>query len=152
MKYRKFNRSGRYDIFGRNYFKSQKKTKYMLNTGRVKKLDSFLLDNQVWGALLKCWKGYVIAKNKDEYDKMELYAHRIQECQHDLGLPISSFDKIGMSAASFLWQLAQEEPHSQEQQQVEAEDGDSQYQRERFTDTYTEDFEDDENKSDNIKY
>jgi len=77
----------------------------MLNTGRVKKLDSFLLDNQVWGALLKCWKGYVIAKNKDEYDKMELYAHRIQECQHDLGLPISSFDKIGMSAASFLWQL-----------------------------------------------
>jgi len=152
MKYRKFNRSGRYDIFGRNYFKSQKKTKYMLNTGRVKKLDSFLLDNQVWGALLKCWKGYVIAKNKDEYDKMELYAHRIQECQHDLGLPISSFPNIGISPAGFFWQLAQEENDSQEKQQVEAEDGDSQYQRERFTDTYTEDFEDDENKSDNIKY
>jgi hypothetical protein len=116
MKYYKFNRSGRYDIFGRNYFKSHKKTMYMLKTGRSKKLDSFFLDNQVWGALLKCWKGYVIAKNKDEYDKMELCARRIQECQHDLGLPISSFDKIGMSAASFLLQLAQEENDSQEQQ------------------------------------
>ena len=31
------------------------------------------------GALHKAWKGYVIAKNKDEYDKMELYARRIQE-------------------------------------------------------------------------
>jgi hypothetical protein len=148
MKYYKFNRSGRYDIFGRNYFKSQKKTKYMLNTGRVKKLDSFFLDNQVWGALLKCWKGYVISKNKDEYDKMELYARRIQECQHDLGLVVSSFPNIGMSATSFFWQLAQEENDSQEQQQqVEAEEqnyqGDSQYERERFTDRYSEDLRDD---------
>ena len=32
--------------------------------------DSFF---QVWGALHKAWKGYVIAKNKDEYEKMEHY-------------------------------------------------------------------------------
>ncbi len=36
---------------------------------------------------------------------MELYAHRVQELQHDLGLPISSFDDIGMSATGFLWEL-----------------------------------------------
>ncbi len=118
----------------------------MLNTGRVKKLDSFLLDNQVWGALLKCWKGYVIAKNKDEYDKMKLYARRIQECQDDLGLVVSSFPNIGMSATSFFSQLAQEENDSQGQQVVAEEEqnylGDSQYERERFTDTYNENFED----------
>jgi hypothetical protein len=55
-------------------------------------------------ALHKAWKGYVIAKNKDEYEKMEQYARIIQESQYDLGLPISSFDNIGMSAASFFWQ------------------------------------------------
>jgi hypothetical protein len=43
----------------------------------------------------------VIAKNKDEYEKMEHCAHIIQELQHDLGLPISSFDDIGMSAATY---------------------------------------------------
>ncbi len=76
---------------------------------------------------------------------------RIQELQHDLGLPISSFDNIGISATSFFWQLAEEENDSQEQQVVAEEQnylGDSQYERERFTDTYSEDFEDDENKAD----
>jgi hypothetical protein len=151
MKYYRFNRSGRYDIFGLNYFKSQKKTKYMLNTDRSKKLDSFFLENQAWGALHKCWKGYTIAKNKGEDEKMELYAHRIQELQHDLGLVVSSFPNIGISATSFFWQLAQEDNDSQEQQVVAEEQnylGDSQYERERFTDTYSEDFEDDENKAD----
>jgi hypothetical protein len=33
------------------------------------------------------WKGCTIAKNRDEYDKMELFARRIQEWQHDPGLP-----------------------------------------------------------------
>ena len=74
MKYYRFNRSGRYDIFGRNYFKSQKKTLYMIKTDRTKKLESFFLDNKAWGALHKCWKGYTIAKNKGEDEKMQLYA------------------------------------------------------------------------------
>ncbi len=73
----------------------------MINTDRSKMLDSGFFENQVWGALHKAWKGYVIAKNKDEYDKMELYARRIQELQHDLGLPISSFDDMGMSSATY---------------------------------------------------
>jgi hypothetical protein len=41
----------------------------MVNTGRSKLLDSFFFENQVWGALHKAWKGYVIAKNKGEDDK-----------------------------------------------------------------------------------
>ena len=105
---------------------------------------------QVWDALHKAWKDYVIVKNKREDDKMELYACRIQELQHDLGLEVSSFPNIGMSATSFFWQIAQEENDSQEQQ-VAAEQnylGDSQYERERFTDKYNEGFEDDENKDD----
>jgi hypothetical protein len=69
-------------------------------------LDSFYFENQVWGALHKAWKGYTIAKNKDEYDKMVHYARIIQESQYDLGLPVSSFDNIGMPASSFLWQIA----------------------------------------------
>jgi hypothetical protein len=47
--------------------------------------------------------------------KMELYAHKVQELQHDLGLPISSFDNIGMSVASFLWELAQKDDDNQVQ-------------------------------------
>jgi hypothetical protein len=42
-------------------------------------LDSCFFENQVWGTLHKAWKGYVIAKNKDEYEKMEHYARIIQE-------------------------------------------------------------------------
>ena len=54
-------------------------------------LDSGFFENQVWGALHKAWKGYVIAKNKDEHDKMERYADIIQECQDDLGLQVVHF-------------------------------------------------------------
>jgi hypothetical protein len=114
----------------------------MVNTKRSKLLESFYFENQVWAVLHKCWKGYTIAKNKDEYDKMELYAHRIQECQHDLGLPISSFDNIGMSAEDFLWETANEENNNQVQQQEasyeEEYQADGQYERERLTDSHTE--------------
>jgi hypothetical protein len=130
---------------------NHRKKEYMVNTDRSKKLESFFFENQVWGALDKAWKGYVIAKNKGEDEKMKLYARRIQELQHDLGLEVSSFPNIGMSATSFFWTVAQEENDSQEQQ-VAAEEqnylGDNQYERERFTDTYSEDFEDDEDKAD----
>jgi hypothetical protein len=121
------------------YLKSRKKHDYMVDTGRSKLLNSFYFENQVWAALYKSWKGYVIAKNKGEDDKMELYARRIQECQNDLGLPISSFDNIGMSAEDFLSETAQEENNNQVQQESnEAYQTDSQYERERLTDSYTE--------------
>ncbi|MFL6442123.1 MAG: hypothetical protein ACJ702_09220 [Nitrososphaeraceae archaeon] len=102
-----------------DYYKSRKKStkkqNYMVNTGRVKLLDSFYFENQVWGALHKAWKGYVIAKNKDEYDKMERYARIIQESQYDLGLEVSSFDNIGMPASSFLWQIVQKDENKKYQ-------------------------------------
>jgi hypothetical protein len=127
------------------HLKSQKKQDYMVNTKRSKLLNSFYFENQAWGALHKCWKGYTIAKNKDEYDKMELYAHRIQECQHDLGLPISSFDNIGMSSEDFLSEIAKEEQNNNHVQQQEVSNeysDDYQYERERLTDSYTEDLRD----------
>ena len=33
-------------------------------------LDSIFFENLVWGALHKAWKGYVIAKNKGEDNKI----------------------------------------------------------------------------------
>ena len=75
----------------------------------------------------------MITKNKDEYDNMEHYARVIQENQHELGLPISSFDNIGRSASSFLWEIIQEDNNNNQEQQVVAEEenylGDSQYEK-----------------------
>ena len=45
----------------------------MINTGRSKILSGIFFENQAWGGLYKAWKGYVIAKNKDEYDHMDRY-------------------------------------------------------------------------------
>jgi hypothetical protein len=73
----------------------------MANTNRSKLLDSFYFENQVWGTLHKACKGYVIAKNKEEFDKMLHYADIIQDCQYDLGLEISSFPDIGKSVVDF---------------------------------------------------
>jgi hypothetical protein len=119
----------------------------MIRTYRSRILDSGYFDNMVWGALIKAWKGYKIAKNKDEYDKMELYARRIQECQHDLGLEVDSFDDIGMSASNFLSEIPQKEDNDIQVPEEENYQTDS-YEQERFTDTYTEDFTDDEDKVD----
>jgi hypothetical protein len=80
---------------------------------------------------------------------MEHYARIIQECQHDLGLEVSSFDNIGMPASSFLWQITQENNNQEEQEVSDKEyQTEHQYEQERFTDTYHEDFRDDENKDD----
>jgi hypothetical protein len=99
-------------------------------------LDSGFYENQVWGALHKAWKGYVIAKNIGENEKMELYARSVQGLQHDLGLPISSFDNIGMSVTSFLWELAQKEDNNQDQEPSNEEYQTDRYEQERFKDTY----------------
>src|SRR5438445_353272 len=65
------------------------------------KIIRFILLCQTWGALHKAWKGYVIAKNKYEHDKIEYYASVIQNLQNELGLRVSSFHDIGMSALKF---------------------------------------------------
>jgi hypothetical protein len=38
----------------------------MTDTDGSKMLDSGFYENQIWGALHKAWKGYIIAKNKDD--------------------------------------------------------------------------------------
>jgi hypothetical protein len=98
-------------------------------------LDSSFFENQVWSALHKAWKGYVIAKNKDEHDKMERYARIIQESQYDLGLEVSSFDNIGMPASSFLWQIVQKDDHNNQEQEVSNENyqTDRQYEQDSLT-------------------
>jgi hypothetical protein len=78
-------------IWSFSHYKSKKKSDCMINTDRSKMLDSGFFENQVWSALHKAWKGYVIAKNKDEHDKMECYADIIRECQDDLGLQVVHF-------------------------------------------------------------
>jgi|ERR687887_139599 hypothetical protein len=134
----------------------------MINTDRSKILDSFYFENQVWGALIKGWKGYVIAKNKDELDKMLHYADVIQDYQDDLGLKVSSFPEIGKSALAFYSSRAAQYrknmvnknndynySHGNNQEQVSEEDEvDHQYEQEMFTHTYSEDFRDDYDKAD----
>jgi hypothetical protein len=101
VKYYKFNRHRPLFDLHRYVKYSLKKTNYMANTGRSKLLPSLYYENETWGALHKAWKGYLIGKDKDEYDKMEYYASVIQKLQDELGLPISSFPNVGVTALKF---------------------------------------------------
>jgi hypothetical protein len=84
------------------------------------------------------------------------YADIIQECQEDLGLRVSSFPDIGRSTLAFYSlraaQIVQTNKSNNEynhnQEQVTEEEVDRQYEQERFTDAYSEDFRDDYNKPD----
>jgi hypothetical protein len=106
-------------------------------------LDSGFFENQVWGALYKAWKGYTIAKNKGEDDKLVHYAEIIQELQDDLGRQVTSFSEIGKSTLAFhslhAAQIVETNKsnnyynHNQEQE-VSDEEYDYQYEKERFTD------------------
>jgi hypothetical protein len=78
-------------------FYSRKRLFYMIGTGRSRLLDSYYFENQTWGALHKAWRGYIIAKNKDEIDRLYYYAEVIQKLQRELGLPVSSFPSLGLS-------------------------------------------------------
>ena len=100
MRYYKFNRS-RTLWSAYRYVEMRKKTDRVINSGRSKMVDSGHFENETWGALHKAWKGYVIAINKNEHNKIERYARIIRELQHDLGLPISSFPNVGMTALRF---------------------------------------------------
>jgi len=57
-----------------------------------------VFDNRTLGALSQAWKGYIVAKNNYEYDKIEYYVSIIQKLQNELGLTVTSFPDIGMSA------------------------------------------------------
>ena len=49
--------------------------------GRI--LPSGYFESQAWGALHKCWIGFVIAKEKMDWDKIDLYAKRIQNLERE---------------------------------------------------------------------
>jgi hypothetical protein len=69
----------------------------MIGTNRSRLLESYYFESQTWGALHKAWKGYIIAKNKNEIDRLFYYAEVIQTLQRELGLPVSSFPSLGLS-------------------------------------------------------
>lgn len=83
------------------YMAMRKKTDRVINSGRSKMVESGYFENETWGALHKAWKGYAIAINKNEHQKIKRYARIIQELQHDLGLQISSFPNVGMTPLTF---------------------------------------------------
>ena len=45
-------------------------------------LPSLYYTYQTYGALNKCWLGFTIAKVKNEDDKLEMYARRIQKLEN----------------------------------------------------------------------
>lgn len=62
-------------------------------------LPSLYYPNQTYGVLNKCCLGFVIAKEKGEFDKLEIYARRIQKLERQLGeilliSPIGELNKI----------------------------------------------------------
>ena len=96
MKCYKFNRDRSFVAKFYKHRKSFKKLTYMINTNRSRLLESCFFESQTWGALHKAWKGYVIAKNKYELDRMEYDANVIQKLQRELGLRVSSFPDLGL--------------------------------------------------------
>ena len=79
------------------------KTKNMVKTYTRRDkvlLNSDYYDNQGWGCLRKCWKGYVIAKNDGDEEKMIYYAKGIQRLQCELGLDVEDFSHLGLCAPS----------------------------------------------------
>jgi hypothetical protein len=59
-------------------------------------LPSGYFESQTWGALHKSWVGFVIAKEKMEWDKIDLYAKRIQNLERELGIEITDFSDWGI--------------------------------------------------------
>jgi hypothetical protein len=59
-------------------------------------LPSGFFEGQMRGALDKCWLGFIIAKEKMEWDKIDRYAKRIQNIEKDLGIEITGFSDWGI--------------------------------------------------------
>ena len=60
-------------------------------------LPSLYYTNQTYGALNKCWLGFVIAKDKEEWDKLDMYARRIQKYERQLGREVTDFSNWGLN-------------------------------------------------------
>jgi len=78
--------------------KSTRKLSYLARRNKTRILDSFHFDSQTWGALHKAWKGYVIAKGKNEPDKLVYYARVIQKLERELGIKVIEFPDLNLEA------------------------------------------------------
>lgn len=92
MRYYRFNRSPTDPV--QKLRRSSRKLSSLAERNRLRLLDSFYFENQTWGALHKAWKGYVIAKNKYEPERMEYYGGVIQKLQRELGFEPSFFPEL----------------------------------------------------------
>jgi hypothetical protein len=63
-------------------------------------LKSGYYNNQAWGALIKCWKGFEIAKSQEDEEKMIYYGEGIQKFQCELGLDVEDFFHLGLCTPS----------------------------------------------------
>lgn len=95
MKFSKFNRR-KYKDPWKKYRISQDKASYLANRDKGRVLDSLYTDNKTWGALYKCWKGYIVGKNLCQTERARYYARVIQKLQNELGLPVSSFPDLNI--------------------------------------------------------
>ena len=75
---------------GWNPFKYEKKGKKYYDL-----LSSDYYENQTYGALNKCWLGFVIAKH-GEWDKLDMYARGIQKLEKQLGREVTDFSNWGI--------------------------------------------------------
>jgi hypothetical protein len=112
MKYYKFNRDRSLDPL-QKYRKSCKKLSYLAKRDNLRMLDSFNFENQTWGALHKAWKGYVIAKNKDEHNRMKYYAIVIQKLERELGIRLSNFPDVNVLALEFFREHPEQLPEEE---------------------------------------
>jgi hypothetical protein len=76
------------------YGYSNLKKKYTRRDNVLLKSDYY--NNQTWGALIKCWKGFKIAKSQGDEDKMIYYGKGIQKYQCELGLEVEDFSSLGI--------------------------------------------------------
>ena len=53
-------------------------------------------DTQAWANLKKCWKGFIIANNNGDEEKMLYYAKGIMKFQKQLGLEERVFPDLGL--------------------------------------------------------
>jgi hypothetical protein len=100
MRYYKFNRDRSLNPLQKR-IKSCRKLSYLAKRDNLHMQDSFHFENQTWGAFHKAWKGYVIAKNKHELNRMKYYAIVIQKLERELGIKVYSFPELSLMALQF---------------------------------------------------
>jgi ferritin-like protein len=85
--------------FGKYMAKEQKILTNILRKAGNMEIAYYHLDFtkvKLGGALHKCWIGFVIAKEKMEWDKIDLYAKRIQNIERELGIEVTNFSDWGI--------------------------------------------------------